>query len=111
MSENEVQNETGWEPQQEGPETLEHVRSQLKQVEKHNARLLRAVTPPEIWTEAERDGMHQAFIHAHEVRGRGVYESLFAVAHWILQHRADTFRRGGYSQPSPENPTRTRADD
>jgi hypothetical protein len=47
----------------------------------------RALAVPEVWSEEERDGMADAFIMAHSKHGH--YESIFAVASWILRHRAD----------------------
>jgi hypothetical protein len=38
------------------------------------------------WTEEERDGMAEAFKRAHQ--RHGFYETLFAVAAFILRHRA-----------------------
>jgi hypothetical protein len=51
-------------------------------------RLREALAVPKVWTEDERDGMSAAFVLANEVKGRGHYESLFAIGAWLLSHRA-----------------------
>lgn len=44
-----------------------------------------ALTPPDVWSETERDGMAAAFAKASDKHGH--YESLFAAAAFILRHR------------------------
>lgn len=51
-----------------------------------NARLRHALAVPEVWSQEERDGMSAAFAAADGKRGH--YETLFAVAAWLLRHRA-----------------------
>jgi hypothetical protein len=46
----------------------------------------RALAVPEVWSNTERDGMAKAFSDADG--GHGHYETLFAVAAWLLHHRA-----------------------
>lgn len=48
-----------------------------------------ALTPPAVWTEAERDGMVITF--DREYKRHGISETLFAVAAFILRHRARAF--------------------
>ena len=45
-----------------------------------------ALRVPEVWSQAECDGMAAAFDKADGKRGH--YETLFAVAAWLLRHRA-----------------------
>jgi hypothetical protein len=49
-------------------------------------RLKYALTVPEVWSENERDGMAQAFKISDGKNGH--YETLFAVAAWLLRHRS-----------------------
>jgi hypothetical protein len=54
--------------------------------EAKSARLEEALKVPEVWSQTERDGMAAAFDKADGKRGH--YETLFAVAAWLLRHRA-----------------------
>ena len=45
-----------------------------------------AVAPPGVWTEEERDGLLRTFNEAS--KHRGTYETLFAVAAYILRRRS-----------------------
>lgn len=49
-------------------------------------RLREALEVPKVWTELERDGMTNTFLTAS--KKHGMSESLFAVAAWLLRHRA-----------------------
>lgn len=53
--------------------------------EAKSARLEEALKVPEVWGQTERDGMAAAFDEADGKRGH--YETLFAVAAWLLRHR------------------------
>lgn len=44
-----------------------------------------ALNVPEVWSQEERDGLAEAFKIADGKHGH--YETLFAVAAWILRHR------------------------
>ena len=72
------------------------------------AKLEAALAVPQVWSEAERDGMSKAFQGASEHHGH--YESLFAAAAWLLRHRvltADTEPDGSAANipPPKEDPT------
>ena len=58
----------------------------LKELERENERLKFALRVPDVWSDFERNGMAEAYRIAHEKHGH--YESLFAVAAWLLRHRA-----------------------
>lgn len=49
-------------------------------------KLAEALRIPEVWSQIERDGMAEAFRAANGTHGH--YETLFAVAAWLLRHRA-----------------------
>jgi hypothetical protein len=49
-------------------------------------RLRLALSVPSVWSQEERDGMSEAFKSAAGEHGH--YETLFAVAAWLLRHRA-----------------------
>ena len=51
-----------------------------------DARLREALAVPDVWPDTERDGMAAAFKAADGKHGH--YETLFAVAAWLLRHRA-----------------------
>lgn len=51
-----------------------------------NVVLRLALRVPEVWSDEERDGMSTVFNAA--LLRHGLYESLFAVAAWLLRHRA-----------------------
>jgi hypothetical protein len=51
-----------------------------------NNRLKHALEVPAVWSQEERDGMADAFRCADSKHGH--YETLFAVAAWLLRHRA-----------------------
>lgn len=46
----------------------------------------RALAVPQVWTDAERDGMAAAYASAEKKHGH--YECLFAAAAWLLRHRS-----------------------
>lgn len=67
-----------------------------------DGRLREALRVPDVWPEEERDGMAAAFKAADGKHGH--YETLFAVAAWLLRHRAS---RAALSPPSaPAAPVR-----
>lgn len=68
--------------------------AELDRLRAENERLRAALEVPKVWTAEERDGMAEAFRHASEVRGRGHYETLFAVAAWLLRYRARAALKG-----------------
>lgn len=49
-------------------------------------KLERALHVPDVWSQIERDGLAEAFRLANGKHGH--YETLFAVAAWLLRHRA-----------------------
>lgn len=100
------ESETRYEPEKcaEDGETVEGLRSQIQQLKHTNARLQRALSQPKVWNSEEADGLLRAFTHAHEERGRGMTESLFAVASFILHYRSEVFKLGGYSAPTENHP-------
>lgn len=60
-------------------------RGRIAALEGEVERLRKALAVPKVWTVAEADGMMDAF---HEAQAKhGDYESLFAVAAWLLRHR------------------------
>lgn len=71
-----------------------------------HARLRNALTVPAVWTLTERDGMSAAFKRASEKHGH--YESLFAVAAFILRHRAEA--DGGVAAESEAAALRVRVE-
>lgn len=64
-----------------------------ERAEAEAARLREALEVPIVWSEMERDGMASAFRLADGKHGH--YETLFAVASWLLRHRAALAAPGG----------------
>lgn len=60
-------------------------RLRAERAESYIQRLESALEVPEVWSVEERDGLATAFENADGKHGR--YETLFAVAAWILRHR------------------------
>lgn len=70
------------------PDVIEECRKANERAlsaEAKSARLVEALKVPEVWGQTERDGMAAAFDEADGKRGH--YETLFAVAAWLLRHR------------------------
>ena len=58
----------------------------LRAIKARIERLEGALQVPTVWSYEERDGMMEAF--DRKVARHGMYETLFAVAAWLLRHRA-----------------------
>lgn len=74
---------------------IEQIRKERDEARAECEALRAALAVPDVWPQEERDGMSEAFKHADARHGH--FETLFAVAAWLLRHRSS---RAAAPQPA-----------
>lgn len=65
--------------------TIAALEQRVRELDAEVARLRAALAVPAVWPDEERDGMSAVFDEASQHHGH--YETLFAVAAWLLRRR------------------------